>query len=125
MGWLPRSSVLLGISEGAYILLREVLLDFSKSAGSSLIGGGTQRSWGTHILQSLCGGNIQYYGHNDEKLRTEQIGGKRTIVSPNERVTVTVRDPPICMLLSLLQCNVHIPIETGQNAWSEVGQRCK
>lgn len=39
----------------------------------------------------------------------------RTVVSPNERVPVPIRHPPIHMFFRLLQSNVHIPIQAGEH----------
>lgn len=41
---------------------------------------------------------------------------RRTIVASNERISVTVGHCSIYMLFRLLQRNVHVPIQTRQNA---------
>lgn len=42
-----------------------------------------------------------------------------TIISPNERIAVSVRDDAVHVLFGLLQSNVHVSIEARKNAYKK------
>ena len=45
-------------------------------------------------------------------------GCRRTVVSSNKRVPVAVDYPAVNVFLCLFQCDVHVPVEARQHAWT-------
>ena len=65
--------------------------------------------------EGFCSGDVQYCSSFQARGPEEEKRKRRTIVTPDERVSVLVCYSPVHMLLRLLKSDVHVSVETGQN----------